>query len=325
MRDTAGQDTLLEAPQGWRHDRRVQYGAGGDRAAARARRDRLDAEGLVLVRRDRRTWTSVRIATVDARPVPERRRGAGHGRRRRQPDAVRAGRRHRDATPQRRRHACTRATSSRRSTARRCATNTTASAPRYDSLVVDLRRQEIDVRRKILQSQQSSDMAGVAIRAAEREFARAQQGWDQRVISERDYQRARDELEEAKLTHHHAVRNGGPREGRPPIRTADAPPAARPPEVRRRRPRTPRRRTVASSRPSTASSAIWPWRRRPPCSRTRRCMTVVDLSAVRDRIQGRRKLCRRRSASACPPRSPMPARSIPAKSRRCRRKCARAR
>ena len=28
MRDTAGQDTLLEAPQGWRHDRRVRYGAG---------------------------------------------------------------------------------------------------------------------------------------------------------------------------------------------------------------------------------------------------------------------------------------------------------
>ena len=79
----------------------------------------------------------------------------------------------------------------------------------YESLVVDLRRQEIEVRRKILQSQQSSDMAGVAIRAAEREFARAQQGWDKRVISERDFQRARDELEEAKLTHHHAVETAG--------------------------------------------------------------------------------------------------------------------
>ena len=40
-------------------------------------------------------------------------------------------------------------------------------------------------------------------------FARAQQGWDKRVISERDFQRARDELEEAKLTHHHAVETAG--------------------------------------------------------------------------------------------------------------------
>ena len=78
-----------------------------------------------------------------------------------------------------------------------------------ESIVVDLRRQEIDVRRKILQSQQTADMAGVAIRAAEREFARAQTAWDQRVISERDYQRAKDELDEAKLTHHHAVETAG--------------------------------------------------------------------------------------------------------------------
>jgi len=78
-----------------------------------------------------------------------------------------------------------------------------------DSLVVDLRRQDIEVRRKILQSQQTSDMAGVAIRAAEREFARAEQAWDQKVISARDYQRARDELDEAKLTHHHAIETAG--------------------------------------------------------------------------------------------------------------------
>lgn len=77
------------------------------------------------------------------------------------------------------------------------------------SLVVDLRRQDIDVRRKILQSQQTADMAGVSIRAAEREFARAQTAWDQRVISQRDYQRARDELDEARLTHRHAVQTAG--------------------------------------------------------------------------------------------------------------------
>ncbi len=65
------------------------------------------------------------------------------------------------------------------------------------------------MRRKILQSQQNADMAGVAIRAAEREFARAQTSWDQRIISQRDYQRAQDELDEAKLTHHHAVETAG--------------------------------------------------------------------------------------------------------------------
>ena len=78
-----------------------------------------------------------------------------------------------------------------------------------ESMTVDLRRQEIEVRRKVLQSQQSSDMAGVAIKAAEREFQRADQAWTQRVISERDYQRARDELDEARLTHHHALESGG--------------------------------------------------------------------------------------------------------------------
>ncbi|HEX7373685.1 MAG TPA: HlyD family efflux transporter periplasmic adaptor subunit [Steroidobacteraceae bacterium] len=78
-----------------------------------------------------------------------------------------------------------------------------------ESMTVDLRRQQIEVRRKILQSQQASDMAGVAIKAAEREFARADQAWSQKVISERDYQRAKDELDEARLTHHHAVESGG--------------------------------------------------------------------------------------------------------------------
>lgn len=74
-----------------------------------------------------------------------------------------------------------------------------------DSLTVDLKRQEIDIRRRVLQSQQASDMAGVAIRAAEREFSRAGQAWDKKVISERDYRRARDELDEARLTHDHAL------------------------------------------------------------------------------------------------------------------------
>jgi len=78
-----------------------------------------------------------------------------------------------------------------------------------ESLDVDLRREEIDVRRRILQSRQASDMAGVAIRAAEREFARAEQAWEKQVISERDYRRALDELDEARLTHVHARDSAG--------------------------------------------------------------------------------------------------------------------
>jgi HlyD family secretion protein len=78
-----------------------------------------------------------------------------------------------------------------------------------DSLSLDLRRQEIEIRRKMLESQQSSDLAGVDITAAEREFKRAQWAWDQRVISERDYLAAQDELDAAKLKHAHAVQTAG--------------------------------------------------------------------------------------------------------------------
>ena len=78
-----------------------------------------------------------------------------------------------------------------------------------DSLTIDLKRQEIDIRRRILESRQASDLAGVTIKAAEREFQRAESAWQDRVISERDYLRARDELDAARLTHEHAVENGG--------------------------------------------------------------------------------------------------------------------
>ena len=77
-----------------------------------------------------------------------------------------------------------------------------------DSLTLDLRRQEIEIRRKMLESRQSSDLAGVDIAAAEREFKRAQWAWDQRVIPERDYLAARDGLDAARLKHTHALQTG---------------------------------------------------------------------------------------------------------------------
>ncbi len=68
-----------------------------------------------------------------------------------------------------------------------------------------LNRQTIEVRRTILKSRQDSDLAKVQITAAEREFKRAEEAWSIHVIPERDYLRARDELETAKLNYAHAV------------------------------------------------------------------------------------------------------------------------
>ena len=71
-----------------------------------------------------------------------------------------------------------------------------------------LNRQTIEVRRQILKSSQDSDIAKVQITAAEREYKRAEDAWGIHVIPERDYQRARDDLETAKLNYAHAVETG---------------------------------------------------------------------------------------------------------------------
>jgi HlyD family secretion protein len=71
-----------------------------------------------------------------------------------------------------------------------------------------LNRQTIEVRRTILKSSPDSDLAKVQITAAEREFKRAEDAWGIHVIPERDFLRARDELETAKLNYAHAVETG---------------------------------------------------------------------------------------------------------------------
>jgi len=73
-----------------------------------------------------------------------------------------------------------------------------------DSLDAALARQQIEIRRQILTDQQRADLAQVTINAAERELKRSQWAWDQRVISERDYTRAQDEVSTAKLNFDHA-------------------------------------------------------------------------------------------------------------------------
>ncbi|MGH8313632.1 MAG: efflux RND transporter periplasmic adaptor subunit [Steroidobacterales bacterium] len=76
-----------------------------------------------------------------------------------------------------------------------------------DSLNTDLERERIEVKRKVLANKQAADLADVQIKAAQREFLRAQSSWDLKVISERDYQRAKDDLAAAELNYHHAVDN----------------------------------------------------------------------------------------------------------------------
>jgi HlyD family secretion protein len=77
------------------------------------------------------------------------------------------------------------------------------------SVEAALNRQTIEVRRQILKSSQDSDLAKVQITAAEREFKRADEAWGIHVIPQRDFERARDDLETAKLNYAHAIETGG--------------------------------------------------------------------------------------------------------------------
>ncbi len=73
-----------------------------------------------------------------------------------------------------------------------------------DGLNAALARQEIEIRRQLLTSKQQADLAQVSITAAERELRRAQWAWDQKAMSERDYQRSIDDVATAKLNFEHA-------------------------------------------------------------------------------------------------------------------------
>lgn len=66
-------------------------------------------------------------------------------------------------------------------------------------------RESIEIRRKVLFSRQGADTATLQLHAAEREFRRAQQSWDLKVISRRDFDKANDDLETARINHRHAI------------------------------------------------------------------------------------------------------------------------
>lgn len=75
------------------------------------------------------------------------------------------------------------------------------------SLEVAVQRQSIDTRRQLLANQQASDLADVNIQAAQRELRRAQDSWNKRLISERDFEKARDDAAAAAVNHQHALQS----------------------------------------------------------------------------------------------------------------------
>jgi HlyD family secretion protein len=76
-----------------------------------------------------------------------------------------------------------------------------------ESLEVAVARQAIETRKQLLANQQTTDNAEVSIHAAERELKRAEDAWQSRAISQRDYEKARDDLTTARLAHEHAIEN----------------------------------------------------------------------------------------------------------------------
>jgi len=77
------------------------------------------------------------------------------------------------------------------------------------SLEVAVQRQSIDTRRQLLGNQQTIDLANVTIQAAQREQRRAEDSWSKHLISERDYEKARDDAVAAAVNHKHAVETAG--------------------------------------------------------------------------------------------------------------------
>ncbi len=70
---------------------------------------------------------------------------------------------------------------------------------------VAVQRQSIETRRQWLANQQTIDLAQVSMQAAQREQRRAEDSWERRLISERDFEKARDDAAAAGVNHKHAI------------------------------------------------------------------------------------------------------------------------
>ena len=76
-----------------------------------------------------------------------------------------------------------------------------------DGLRVSLERQAIETHRQILESKQTVDLATTQVRATQRELERMKSGIEQGVVAQRDFDKAQDARDDARLTYDHAVSN----------------------------------------------------------------------------------------------------------------------
>jgi len=76
-----------------------------------------------------------------------------------------------------------------------------------DGLTVAVQRQEIETHRQILESKQTVDLAATQVKATERELERMKSGLEQGVVPRRDLDKAQDARDDARLTYDHAVSN----------------------------------------------------------------------------------------------------------------------
>ncbi|KGK01021.1 efflux RND transporter periplasmic adaptor subunit [Thalassotalea sp. ND16A] len=74
-----------------------------------------------------------------------------------------------------------------------------------ENLQTGLKRQKIQAKKQLLIDNKAVDLAQVALTTAEREKRRADQGYQKKAISQIDFEKAQDDLANAKLQHEHAV------------------------------------------------------------------------------------------------------------------------
>ncbi|NVJ50941.1 MAG: efflux RND transporter periplasmic adaptor subunit [Gammaproteobacteria bacterium] len=73
------------------------------------------------------------------------------------------------------------------------------------SMQIDEERQSIQSKKQALENQKTVDLALVTLNAAEREMRRAEQAYQRKAISSLDFEKAKDDLQNARLAHRHAI------------------------------------------------------------------------------------------------------------------------
>jgi HlyD family secretion protein len=72
---------------------------------------------------------------------------------------------------------------------------------------MELDRQRIQAKKQALENKKSADLAKVALTAAAREKRRADNAYSTKAISQIDYEKAQDDLQNAQLVYHHALKD----------------------------------------------------------------------------------------------------------------------